>query len=219
MSKKIIMIGNGNYSDTLRYYIENITDLNLYAYADEFVEGKNSEHKGLPFVNISYLPEEYPKDEFEIVIGVGYHNMNANRKRIYGKIKSMGYAMPNLIHPTTILNNTQMGDANIIMSNCVFEPNAVIGSNIIMWDAVLIGHNTVTRDHNHFAACSLLAGNCRVDESCFLGNHSTIKDGVALADHTLVGAGAFVSKNTKPYDVVLPARSAVLDSHKSTDFI
>ena len=140
MNKKIVMIGNGNYSDTLRYYIENITDWNLCAYADEFVEGKNSEHKGLPFVNLSYLPEEYPKDEFEVVIGVGYHNMNANRKRIYEKIKSMGYSLPNLIHPTTILNNTQMGDANIIMSNCVFEPNAVISSNIIMWDSVLIGH-------------------------------------------------------------------------------
>ena len=219
MNKKIVMIGNGNYSDTLRYYIENITDWNLCAYADEFVEGKNSEHKGLPFVNLSYLPEEYPKDEYEVVIGVGYHNMNANRKRIYEKIKSMGYTLPNLIHPTTILNNTQMGDANIIMSNCVFEPNAVIGSNIIMWDAVLIGHNTFTGNHTHFAACSLIAGNCRIGESCFLGNHSTIKDGVELAEYTLIGAGTYVSKNTKPYEVVVPARSVVLDNHKSTDFI
>ena len=219
MNKKIVMIGNGNYSDTIRYYIDSITDWELCAYADEFVEGRNSKHKGLPFVNLDYLPDEYPKDEFEVVIGVGYHNMNANRKRIYEKIKKMGYTMPNLIHPTSILNNVQMGDANIIMSNCVIEPNAVIGSNIIMWDAVLIGHNTITKNHTHYAACSLIAGNCQVGESCFLGNHSTLKDGVVLADYTLVGAGAFVSRDTNAYDVVLPARSVVLDNHKSTDFI
>lgn len=219
MSKKIIMIGNGNYSDTLRYYIETITDWKLVAYADEFVEGKDSQHKELPFINLSLIPDVFPEDEYEVILGVGYHNMNENRKRIYEKMKAMGYKMPNLIHPTAILNNTKMGDANIIMSNCVFEPNAVMGSNIIMWDAVLIGHNTCIGNHSHFAAVSMIAGNCKVGENCFLGNHATIKDGGILADYTLVGAGAYVSKNTKPYDVVVPARSVVLVNHKSTDYI
>lgn len=219
MNKKIILIGNGNYADTIRYYIENITDWDLVAYADEFVEGKHATHKGLPFVNVTYLPELYPNNEYEVVLGVGYHNMNSNRKRIYEKMKAMGYRMPNLIHPTVILNNTKMGDANVIMSNCVFEPNAEMGSDIIIWDAVLIGHNTFIGDHSHFAAVSMIAGNCKVGESCFLGNHATVKDGGVLADYTLVGAGAYVSKDTMPYDVVVPARSVTLKNHKSTDFI
>ncbi len=219
MSKKIILIGNGNYAETLKFYIDNITDWEIVAYADEFIEGKDSLFNGLPFINLSLLPEEYSNDKFEVIIGVGYHNMNKNRKRIYMKLKSMGYNLPNLIHPSSIINNTQMGDANIIMSNCVFEPNAVIGSNIIIWDGVLIGHNTFVGDHSHFAAVSMIAGNCRVGEGCFLGNHSTIKDGGVLADYTLVGAGTYVSKDTKPYDVIVPARSVVLDNHKSTDFI
>ena len=217
--KKIIMIGNGNYSETLSYYINAITDWKIVAFADEFVEGNDKQHNGLPFVNLTHLPELYPNSDFEIVIGVGYHNMNENRKRIYEKIKRMEYRMPNLIHPTTILNNTKMGDANVIMSNCVFEPNSVIGSNIIIWDAVLIGHNTFIGNHSHFAAVSMIAGNCIVGENCFLGNHATVKDGAKLADYSLVGAGAYVSKDTKPYDVVVPARSVILDNHISTDFI
>ena len=219
MSKKVVLIGNGNYADTIRYYIESITNWELVAYADEFIKGKDSTHKGLPFVNIDLLPELYPNNEYEVVIGVGYHNMNANRKRIYEKLKGMDYRMPNLIHPTVILNNTKMGDANIIMSNCVFEPNAEMGSNIIIWDAVLIGHNTHIGNHSHFAAVSMIAGNCKVGESCFLGNHATVKDGGVLADYTLVGAGAYVSRDTKPYDVVVPARSVVLENRKSTDYI
>ena len=39
-----------------------------------------------------------------------------------------------------------------------------------------------------------------------------------LADYTLVGAGANVMKDTNPYDVVVPARSVILDVKKSTDF-
>lgn len=219
MKKKIIIIGNGNYADTIRFLIENNTGWEIVAYADEFVMGKDTIHRGLPFVNLDLLPELYPNSIYEVVIGVGYHHMNDNRKRIYQKLKDMEYRMPNLIHSTTILNNTKMGDANIIMSRCVFEPNAVMGSNIIMWDMVLIGHNTFIGDHSHFAAVSMIAGNCKVGENCFLGNHATVKDGAVLAEYTLVGAGAYVSKDTRPYDTVVPARSIVLDNHKSTDFI
>lgn len=219
MSKKIIMIGNGNYADTIQYYIETLTDWELCAFADEFVEGKNSTHKGLPFVNIELMPKLYPNTEYEVVIGVGYHNMNANRKRIYEQIKAMNYKMPNLIHPTAILNDLEMGDANIILENCVFEPRAKIGSDIIIWSAVLIGHDTFIADHSHFAAVSMIAGNCKVGEGCFLGNHATVKDGAELAPYTLVGAGAYVSKDTKPYDVVVPARSVVLEKYKSNDLI
>lgn len=219
MGKKIIMIGNGNYSETLTYYIDSITDWKIVAYADEYVEGKDSTFNNLPYVNLNLLPEVFPNDEYEVVIGVGYHNMNSNRKRIYEKLKQMNYRLPNLIHPTVILNNTKMGDANVIMSNCVFEPNAQIGSDIIIWDAVLIGHNTWVGNHSHFAAVSMIAGNCKVGECCFLGNHSTVKDGAELADFTLVGAGAYVSKNTNTYDVVVPARSITLEKYKSTDLI
>ncbi len=219
MQKKIILIGNGNYADTIRYYVESITDWEIVAYASELVEGKDSCHKDLPFVNLSLLPELYPTTDFEVVMGVGYSQMNAHRKRIYDKIKAMGYRLPNVIHPTAILNNAEIGDANIILENCVFEPRAKMGNNVIVWSCVLIGHDTYTADHNHFAAVSMIAGNVKLGEGCFLGNHATVKDGATLAEYTLVGAGAYVSKDTKPYEVVVPARSVVLDKYKSTDLI
>ena len=210
MRKKIIMIGNGSYSETLSYYVNAITDWEVVAYSDELVEGNNAVHNGKPFININILPQIYPNTDFEVLIAVGYHKMNTNRKRIYEKIKAMGYRMPNLIHPTAILNNAKIGEANVILENCVFEPSVTMGNNIIMWSCVLLGHNTVIADHNHFAAVSMIAGNVHVDESCFLGNHSTVKDGVALGKYTLVGANAYVTKNTEPYDVIIPARNAII---------
>ena len=219
MAKKVILIGNGSYSDTLRYYIDSVTDWQICGYASEFVVDEGLTHEGLPLVNVNKLKECFPANEYEIVICVGYSNMNTNRKRIYSALKAMNYRIPNLIHPTSILNNLSLGDGNIILENCVFEPRAVMGSNIIIWSSSLIGHDTYIGDHSHFAAASLIAGNCRVGEGCFLGNHSTVKDGVELAEYTLVGAGAYVSKDTNPFDVVVPARSIVLEKYKSTDLI
>ena len=92
-------------------------------------------------------------------------------------------------------------------------------NNCIIWSAVLIGHNATVESHNHFAACALIAGNSYVEECCFLGNHSTVRDGVRIAEHSLIGAGTYVSKNNKPFEVIVPARSVVLDKYRSTDFL
>lgn len=217
--KKIIMIGNGSYSQTLKYYIESITDWSIVAYADELEHEDGELFKGLPMCSLSKMYKDYSPDVYELILGVGYLKMNENRKRIYNELKAHGYSFPNLIHPTAILNNAKIGEANIILENVVFEPNVVIGSNIIIWSAALIGHDAIIENHNHLAACSLMAGNTYLEESCFLGNHSTIKNGVRISHHTLVGAGCYVAKNNSPYDVIVPARSVVLEKYKSTDLI
>lgn len=219
MGKKIVMVGNGNYSETLTYYIETFTDWEIVAFTDEFVMGEGKEHKGKPFVNLSVLKEHFPPSDYEVILAVGYQKMNDNRKRLYFKLKEMGYTLPNFIHPTAVIHNTQMGDANIIMENVMFEPNACIGSNIIIWGGVVIGHNTNVGNHNHFAAVSMIAGNVQVGESCFFGNHCTVKDGAKIADYTLIGAGAYAAKDSKPYDVIVPARAVTLEGKQSIDFI
>ena len=40
-----------------------------------------------------------------------------------------------------------------------------------------------------------------------------------IADYTLVGAAAYVKKDTKPYSVVVPARSVELEHKMSTDLM
>lgn len=216
--KKIIVFGCGNYAETLKYYIECVADWEIVAYTHEYVEIDNQVFDGKPLVPFSKIEFAFPPSKYEFIIALGYTNMNQERKRIYSLIKEKGYEIPNLIHPTAILNNAKIGDANIILENVVFEPNAVLGNNNIIWSAALFGHNTNVGDHNHFAACSLIAGNVKVGECCFLGNHSTVKDGVTLADFTLLGAGAYVSKDTLPYAAIVPARSVILENHRSTDF-
>ena len=192
MGKKIIMIGNGSYSQTLMYYIDSIEDWEIVAYADESQHEVGEIFNGLPILSVGNLAKAYPPHSYDLVMGVGYLNMNENRKRIFLNLKSSGYKFLNIIHPTAILNNAKIGEGNVILENVVVEPNTVIGDNSIIWSSVLIGHNVTIESHNHLAACSLMAGNTYLEECCFLGNHSTIKDGIKIAHHTLIGAGAYV---------------------------
>ena len=46
-----------------------------------------------------------------------------------------------------------------------------------------------------------------------------MKEHVRIADYTLVGAAAFATRNTEPYNVVVPARSNILENKRSTDLM
>ena len=49
--------------------------------------------------------------------------------------------------------------------------------------------------------------------------NSVIRGPKTVADYTLVGAGCYISDNTEPYGVYVPARSVHLENKKSTDMM
>ena len=73
-------------------------------------------------------------------------------------------------------------------------------------------------DFNTISGGVGLCGFDTVGNYCYLGKYSMVFDNVALADYTLVGAGAHVKNDTQEYDVIVPARSVLLEGRKSTDF-
>jgi acetyltransferase-like isoleucine patch superfamily enzyme len=46
-----------------------------------------------------------------------------------------------------------------------------------------------------------IGGYVRVGNNCFIGVHSTIKDGVTVGDYTLVGAAANIVRDTEDQGV------------------
>lgn len=216
--KKVIIFGYGSFAKTITYYIETYTDWEIVCYTTD-LDDTISVFNGKEYYPFSYVLTHFSPEEHDIVMGIGYKNMNSLRQEKFEMIKHKGYHFPNFIHPSSIINNAQLGEGNFILENTVIEPNTVLGDNNFLWSAVLLGHDGIHGNNNHYAACSLVAGNCTIGNNCFLGNHATVKDGVAIADFSLLGAGVYVSKNTKKYDVVVPARAVTLENKKSTDFI
>jgi hypothetical protein len=70
-----------------------------------------------------------------------------------------------------------------------------------MWSGNHIGHHTVIEDHVMITSHVVISGCCKVEPFCFFGVNATVRDETVIAHDTLVGAGALILKDTKPYEL------------------
>lgn len=216
----------------MRTYIWGITPF-AEMLKEYIIEEENRNFVGF-VVDKQYLPEdadcfedkifswEYivsceTANECEIVLGIGYNNLNLIRQKVFEKIENAGFNVGSFIHNTAIVSpSAKMGKGNVLLEHCIVQPGVEIGNANVLWSNVNICHHTKIADYCFFAASSVVLGRTVINSRCFIGCNSTIRNRVELAEKTLVSAGAFVSKSTKAGDVIMPARSVTLEE-KSDD--
>ena len=121
------------------------------------------------------------------------------------------------IHPTATVSADSIGEGTIIFECAVIGQFVKLGAMNVFDIGAMISHHSEIGDFNFFAPASTIAGYVTVGHNCFLGANSTIKNGICIGDYTLIGAGCYVSKDTEPYSVQVPARSVTLEGKSSLD--
>lgn len=200
----------------LAKYIEETSSGKVLAFTvDKSFISDNYLHE-FPVIPFDDIEEKLSMDDVEFIIGVGYKSMNSVRESIYNRIKSKNYRIGNFIHPNAIVEANQIGEGSVILSGAYIGKGAIIGNGNIFWNNCNISHDAVIGDFNYFAPSTTFGGFVTVRNKCFFGLGSIVKNGVSVLDSTLVGAGAYLDKNTDPYDVYVPAKSLKL-KYKSFD--
>ena len=225
--KNLVIIGNGNFARQLNYYITEYDSRRVAAFSVDsayITENRTLVPPGgggrvttLPFESIE---NELPPDCFEVILGMGYSKMNQVRRNLFLRCKQKGYTVASFVHPTAVISKgVQLGEGNIVLEQSVIQPFVRIGKGNLIWHSVKIAHDNAIGDFNTLCQNTSIAGASCVGDNCFLGNSCTVFGGLSIADYTLAGAGSVIKKDTKPYEVTVPARSISLNCKKSTDYI
>ena len=144
-------------------------------------------------------------------------NFKVNKGDIITIVGPSGSGKSTLLRCINMLDEASSG--NIIFEGAVLGYNVKLGNGNIIWNGCNISHESVIGDFNHFSAGTTLGGKTVVENNCFFGMNSVIRGPKTVADYTLVGAGCYISDNTEPYGVYVPARSVHLENKKSTDMM
>lgn len=217
--KPYVLIGAGQFADYVQYILEETLGEHVAAFAvdREFLQS-NGEKNGRKLISTEDVLCSYPPDQFCIAIAFLGKDLYQSREAAMKKFRDLGYEIPNIIHPSVRNFSSSMGIGNIVGAGTVFEPFSVLGSGNVFFANSLLSHNCTVGSFNLFASNITPTGNSSVGSHCFIGAGSVINNYVHVADFTLVGARAFVAADTRPREVVVPARSTTLAGKDSLSF-
>lgn len=217
--KNIVILGNNDFGRLLNYYVSVDDSRQAVAFTVNKEYIKENTFCELPVVPFEDVEAIYPPREYEILIAIGNSKMNDVRKKMYYECKKKGYTVASYIHSSCSIHTKDIGEGNILLENCLLYPYSKLGNGNLLWDHVLISHDCIVGDFNTFSSYADLCGYVKIGNNGYFGKHCILNDYMEVADYTLVGAAAYAKGKTEVYDVVVPARSIVLENKKSTDLM
>jgi sugar O-acyltransferase (sialic acid O-acetyltransferase NeuD family) len=203
-TRKVVIFGTQKMAEMAYYYFKNDSDIEPVAFTVDRNYIDSPTFMGLPVVAFEEVVEKYPPSKFDMFVAVGYTKLNEIRRVKYFEAKEKGYKLASYASSRiAAIAGFEMGENCCILENQVVQPDVRFGNNVVVWSGNHFGHNVRIGDHSWVASHVVLSGHVNVGESCFLGINASIRDGIKIADKTLVGAGAIILRNTKPGDVYI----------------
>lgn len=215
----LVIYGVCELARQLKWYIDHDDDRTVIAFCVDDAYYDCDTFCDLPVIPYSRLKAFYEQQPFEILLGVGYTQMNDVRKRIFQQCKADGYTIASYIHSSAIIESDDIGEGNIILEQTLIMPFCKIGKGNLMWDKICIGHNSVVGDFNHISGSAGFCGFVTVGDNCFIGKMCCLRDGIHVSDYTLVGAMAYVASDTPENSVIVAPKGVLLDGKNSKQFI
>ncbi len=217
--KKIILAGGAITAEILTSYLKHDSRYQVTACTvdDEFAATTHLE--GVPIISMSRLRAAFPTGDFEILMAMGYHDLNRSRSSLFGRLKEMGYTMTTYIHPEARVHTQHsLGEGTIVLPSAVIEPQARVGANTLVWCNTTLAHHSSVADHCWIASGAVVSGHANVERNSFVGVNATIVNKITVREFNVIGAGALITKDTKPNSVHL-ARSAEELRYSSQDYV
>lgn len=160
--------------------------------------------KNMGYKEVIFLDDDEKKAQkfepnlakFDIFIAIGE---NKTRKKIFEKVRNLGFNCVSLIHKSTIISpSATISEENVaVMANVVVNAKAQVEAGVILNSSCVVEHECVVGAFSHISVGTKLAGNVSVGKECFLGVNACVLPNLSLCDEVVLGAGAVATKSIK----------------------
>jgi sugar O-acyltransferase (sialic acid O-acetyltransferase NeuD family) len=200
---RVIVFGVGDCASLANYYLEHDSDhvVTAFTVSRDYLPDDNS-FLGKPVVPFEELAERYSPDEFQVLAPLSAHRMNRSRRDVFYRAKEQGYRFISYVSSrATIYPGTPVGENCFILEDCTIQPFCRIGNNVMVWSGSVLAHHCDIADHVMLAPRVATGGHCTIERYSFLGVNASIRNGLRIAEGTLVAMGAVVCRDTEPWGV------------------
>src|SRR5262245_5367825 len=208
----VVVFGTGQWAELAHFYLTHDSGHQVVALTVDAEYMREPRFKELPVVSFDAVAQQYPPSTFSMFIPLSFKNMNHARADKYFQAKNLGYSLISYVSSkATTWPGFQCGENCFIFEDNTIQPLVTIGNNVIMWSGNHIGHHSQIGDHVMITSHVVISGCCKIEDYCFFGPNSTVRDESTIAHDTLVGMGVTLQGDTKPFQIykaptVPPAR-------------
>jgi len=200
---EVVIFGVKDFASLAHFYLRHDSEHRVVAFTvhREFMPDE-VEFEGLPVVPLEELETSYPPDRVSAFAPMSHRKMNRLREGVYNDLKGRGYRLISYVSSrATTFPAGRIGDNCFILEDNTIQPFATIGDNVVIWSGNHIGHHSVVESHAFITSHVVISGHCRIGAYSFLGVNATLKDQITLAEGTLIGMGANITKDTEPWSL------------------
>jgi sugar O-acyltransferase (sialic acid O-acetyltransferase NeuD family) len=202
-SQQLLVLGGGGHAKICIDIIKQMKMFELAGIIDENLE---------PGVRVLDIPVIGWNEDLQklfdqgvrlAVNGVGATSNPRLRQKLYTTLKTIGFQLPNLIHPRAVLEpSVRLGEGNQIMAGAIVGADAVIGDNCIVNAGAIVSHDCRLEDNAHLAPGAILAGGVTVGRNTLVGMGATVYLQVRIGRDAVIHNGRNISRDVPDGAVV-----------------
>lgn len=194
--EEIIILGDGGHARSL---IDILERERKYKIAGCVVNDSADRSTDYPVIGTDEKLEAlYQKGIKNAVIGIGYLGKSDVRKRLYVKLKKIGFYIPIVCDPSAIVSKkADIGEGTFIGKRAVINSGVIIGKMCIINTGAIVEHDCNIGEFTHIAVGGIVCGGTWVGKETLLGANSTVIQNVRIGENVIVGAGAMVNRDLK----------------------
>lgn len=195
-TNKVIIIGGGNHT---KVCIDILRQTRTHEIAG-IVYTKTNPGKdlmGCAFIGgLNDLEKIYKNVATNAVIGIGGLENPQERAALYDRLKEIGFAIPNLIHPRAMIEPSVIfGDGNQFFAGANVGSCAKVGNNCILNSNSVVSHDCNIGNNVHITPGAILAGTVKVGNNSIIGMGVTVYYNCTIGQNVIITNGHHIFKD------------------------
>lgn len=203
----LIILGAGAFAREVYHHLADSKNNYTISFYDDTPDSPDTIF-GRPVID---NPEKLSglSSDHNFIVGVG--NPYTKQSLVKIALKAGIKPAPTYVHENSLVQDAELGLGGIVCPNTVITTNVKIGDFVTLNLGVTIGHDSVIGEYTNVSPGTNISGNCIIGNKCDLGTNSSIIPNLKIADSTIIGAGACLTKTITESGVYVGIPAKKLD--------
>jgi len=208
----VLGVGAGGHAKVVLEILAAVGGYEIVGLLDADAERTGVTLHGIPVLGGDELLEaQYHGGVSNAFIGLGGASDTRPRRRLYERVRSVGFDVVSAVHPSAVVSpSARIGAGATIAAASVVGPDATLGEDVIVNTGAVVDHDCRIGDHVHVAIGARLASGVTLEDEVHVGAGATVLQGLRIGEGAVIGAGAVVVRDVDRGVVVVGVPATTL---------